>query len=102
MRCDDPPIQPGAGITIPKLTNRIPPEYPANAKLRGEQGSVYFRVVIAEDGTVRTLEFLGGRLALYDNARQAMLEWKYEKPARFGIPSAIGASLNANFTLSVR
>ncbi len=96
-RCEDPPIQPGAVITIPKSTNRIPPEYPASGKLRGEHGSVHFRAVIGEDGTVRTLEFLGGRFAFYESARQALLQWKFKGPMRFGVPSAMGAVFDSNF-----
>jgi TonB family protein len=69
-----------------KLTNRIHPNYPADARQRNEQGRVIFYAVIETDGSLSHLvQIQRAWPALDAAAAEAIRQWRYE-------PAACGAS----------
>jgi protein TonB len=61
-----------------KLIHRVEPQYPAFARQARLEGTVQLRAVIARDGTVQSLEVLGGNPIFVHAAREAIIEWRYQ------------------------
>jgi TonB family protein len=59
------------------LTHRVEPVYPTLAKQIGRSGRVELRAIIAVDGTIQSLEAVGGDPIFYPSALQAVREWRY-------------------------
>jgi len=63
----------------PKLATRVHPNYPADARQKGEQGRVIFYAVIEIDGSVSHLvQIQKARPALDAAAAEAIRHWRYE------------------------
>ncbi len=61
-----------------KVTRRVPPVYPEIAKQARIVGTVRIAVVVAPDGTVKSLKTLGGNAVLASAAEAAAKQWKFE------------------------
>lgn len=79
-----PPIQPKAPkvvhlsqIDASKLVSRIEPTYPVLAKQIGRSGKVELHAIIGEDGTIQSLESVGGDPMFFPSAMQAVKQWRY-------------------------
>jgi len=60
-----------------KVISRVLPEYPPVAKTMGIRGSVRVDVVVAPNGTVKSLEVKGGHPVLAQAAANAVRKWKW-------------------------
>lgn len=60
-----------------KVVNRVKPAYPELARQMNVTGTVKIEVVIAANGTVRTLKPLGGHPLLIQSASEALRKWRY-------------------------
>lgn len=72
-------------ITAPIATTTVDPAYPAELMRQGVEGTVVLYAVIRKDGTVadvRVLRGLQGRLD--ENARTALLRWKFRPGTKNG------------------
>jgi TonB family protein len=78
----------GLGLVIALFTslaladNRKPvanpdPEYPEIAKRMAITGSVKVELVIAADGTIKSVKVLGGHPVLVDAVQKGLKKWKY-------------------------
>jgi protein TonB len=59
------------------LRHRVEPVYPTLAKQIGRSGRVELRAIIAADGTIQSLEAVGGDPIFYPSALEAVREWRY-------------------------
>src|SRR5579883_2847148 len=71
------PAMQGEGTRVLKL--RVAPVYPEIARRMNITGVVKLQIVIAADGSVKSVKPLGGHPLLIDSAVQAVKAWKYEK-----------------------
>jgi len=53
------------------------PEYPEIARRMNITGTVKTEIVIAADGTIKTVKVLGGHPLLVDAVQKALKRWKY-------------------------
>lgn len=63
--------------TARKIVNRVLPEYPSVARTMKIKGSVRVEVVVAPNGTVKSLEVKGGHPVLAQAAANAVHKWKW-------------------------
>jgi TonB family protein len=61
-----------------KIVTRISPQYPSLARSMNLQGSVKADVVVAPNGTVKSVEIKGGHPLLVQAAQNALRGWKWE------------------------
>jgi protein TonB len=64
-------------IDASKLVYRVEPTYPVLAKQIGKSGKVELRAIIGEDGTIQSLEAVGGDPMFFASAMQAVKQWRY-------------------------
>lgn len=64
-------------IDASKLISRVEPTYPLLAKQIGKSGKVELRAIIGEDGTIQSLEAVGGDPMFFASAMQAVKQWRY-------------------------
>jgi TonB family protein len=64
-----------------KVVTRVMPEYPAMAKTMGLRGSVRVEVLVAPNGTVKSLQIKGGHPVLAQAAADAVRKWKWVQAA---------------------
>jgi protein TonB len=81
-----PPVQPQpkapkvvhlSQIDASKLVYRVEPIYPVLAKQIGRSGKVELHAIIGEDGTIQSLEAVGGDPMFFASAMQAAKQWRY-------------------------
>jgi TonB family protein len=60
-----------------KVVNRVTPQYPSLARGLKLQGSVRVEVVVAQDGSAKTVEIKGGHPLLARAAQDAIQQWKW-------------------------
>lgn len=59
------------------LTHRVEPVYPTLAKQIGKSGRVELRAIIATDGTIQSLQVVGGDPLFFQSAMVAVKQWRY-------------------------
>lgn len=79
-----PPTQPKAPgvvhlsrIDASKLISRIEPAYPVLMRQIGRSGKVELHAMIGEDGTIQSLEAVGGDPGFFASAMLAVKQWRY-------------------------
>jgi protein TonB len=94
------------GATLPPRPDarhrNAPPDYPADARRRGEEGVVRLALRIAVDGTVTSAEVASssGVPALDRSALDAARRWRFRPATRAGMPVAATLSTAVHFRLS--
>jgi len=69
--------QDDSGEASRKVVNRVVPTYPSVARTMGIKGSVRVEVLVAANGTVKSLEVKGGHPMLAQAAADAVRKWKW-------------------------
>jgi protein TonB len=64
-------------IDASKLVSRIEPIYPVLMKQIGRSGRVELHAIIGEDGSIQSLEAVGGDPGFFASAMQAVKQWRY-------------------------
>jgi TonB family protein len=64
--------------TSRKVVNRVTPTYPDLARAINLKGNVTIDVVVAANGTVKSLQVKGGNPVLVQAAENAIRKWKWE------------------------
>jgi TonB family protein len=59
------------------LIHRVEPVYPILAKQLGRSGRVELHAIIATDGTIQSLQAVGGDPMFYPSALEAVGQWRY-------------------------
>ncbi|MFY9562209.1 MAG: energy transducer TonB [Terriglobales bacterium] len=62
-----------------RVTNRVVPAYPELARTMNVKGSVRLEVVVAPNGTVKSVKVMGGHPVLVQAAERAVQKWKWER-----------------------
>jgi TonB family protein len=99
---ENPPskIKVGGNVQSMMIVTKVPPLYPALAKVAGVQGVVRLAVIIAKDGTVQAIHVLDGPPLLVQAAMDAVKQWVYKPTFLNGDPVAVETTIDVNFTLS--
>src|SRR5256885_10631694 len=64
-----------------KVTNRVTPAYPDLARKMSVKGSVRLEVVVAPNGSVKSISIVGGHPLLVQAAQRAVEKWKWAPAA---------------------
>jgi TonB family protein len=62
-----------------KVVSKLPPTYPAVARTMNLSGSVKLEIVVAPNGSVKTIQVIGGSPVFSQAAESALRGWKWEK-----------------------
>jgi TonB family protein len=76
-RVETPHIVRVTHIDPAMLTRRVEPVYPTLARQIGRGGRVDLRAIIAIDGSIQSLEVVGGDPMFYASALEAVRQWHY-------------------------
>ena len=90
----------GGGVSPPRLTYKVEPEYSEEARKAKYQGTVVLAIQVWPDGrahNIRVVRSLG--LGLDEKAIQAVQEWKFVPGKKDGIPVKVRANVEVNFRL---
>jgi len=67
-----------------RLARSIPPQYPAEARAAGADGTVVLKAIVDENGKVEGLRLVEGNAVLATAAIQAVKQWRYRPYVRDG------------------
>ena len=81
------------------LIRRIEPVYPPLAKQIHKEGHVELRARIAIDGTIQSLEIVGGDPMFYLSAREAVSQWLYRPTVLNGQKVEIDTYITVVYTM---
>jgi TonB family protein len=94
------PALTGNPIVTGTILKRVPPQYPAVAKAARVQGTVVLHTIIAEDGTVESLEAVSGPEIFRGAATDAVKQWVYKPYLVNGKPRRVDTTVTVNFQLT--
>ena len=92
-------IQVSSQAMTARVLRQVPPIYPAEAARKGIHGKVVLRVLIGEDGHVKTLKPVSGNPILVKAAVAAVRRWVYAPTVIDGKPTAIHMIVTVAFAL---
>jgi TonB family protein len=69
--------QPSGNLQIGQLVSSYSPAYPIGAARDGIEGTVKLDVIVARDGTVRSVRVVSGPPMLASSAANAVRDWRY-------------------------
>jgi periplasmic protein TonB len=81
------------------LIHRVEPLYPTLAKQLGRGGRVELRAIIATDGTIQSLQAVGGDPLFYQSAMDAVRQWRYSPTILNGQPVEIDTYISVIYTM---
>ena len=82
------------------LISRVEPIYPALAKQIHKEGRVELHARIATDGSVRSLEVVGGDPMFFQSALKAVRQWRYRPTILNGQPVEIDTHISVIYTMA--
>jgi len=88
--------------TMPTVVREVKPDYTAEAKQRGIQGTVELSVVVNDDGTVgevKVTKSLDDKYGLDEQAVIAMKKWQFRPGTKDGKPVAVQVTVEMSFKL---
>jgi TonB family protein len=85
------------GISGGQLVHRVPPVYPAQARLLRLEGKVVLAAVIMEDGTLHDVRVIEGEPLLARSAVDAVQHWRYKPYELDGKPVKNQIRINVDF-----
>jgi TonB family protein len=65
-----------------KIVAKVTPQYPSLARTMNIVGSVRVEVLVAPNGSVKSVEVKGGHPLLAQSAQNALRQWKWEPAPR--------------------
>jgi len=86
-------------IVPAKLVKKVPPEYPAEARDHGIEGTVKLQIIVRKDGSVTVQNVLGGDPALSPAATEAVRQWRYQPALLDGQQIEMQTTVEVNFAL---
>lgn len=90
----------GGGVTPPKLTSKVEPEYTEEAKLAKYQGTTVLYAEIGVDGQPRNVQVTRGLgLGLNQKAVEAVMQWRFSPGLKDGQPVVVAATIEVNWRL---
>jgi TonB family protein len=85
------------GVSGGQLVHRVPPVYPAQARLLRLEGKVVLAAVIMEDGTLSDVRVIEGEPLLAQSAVDAVQHWRYKPYELDGKPVKNLIRINVDF-----
>jgi hypothetical protein len=82
-----------------QLQRKVYSVYPPAAEAGNVTGSVLFRVVIAKDGSVESVEYLSGPSVLVESAKSAVQQYRYKPTAVGNMPVEVETIVAVPFVL---
>ena len=95
------------GMALPRLTMRLVPKYPADARARGFEGRVLLLALVGEDGVPDTVRVISDHVPRYasiygrqfrEAAVEAVREWRYTPARKDGKPVVFPLTIRIEFT----
>jgi len=87
------------GVTGGRLTHKVDPIYPTEARRQNIEGAVMLDALVGEDGNVREVQVTSGDPQLAKAAAQAVKRWRYEPFELNGKPVAMHNQITIQFKL---
>jgi TonB family protein len=87
------------GVTGGRLTHKIDPIYPSEARLQRVEGAVVLDALVGEDGNVHEVQVTSGPPLLANAAAQAVKQWRYQPFQLNGKPVSIHNQITIQFKL---
>jgi TonB family protein len=87
------------GVSGGQLVRRVPPVYPAQARLLRLEGTVILAATVMEDGTVRDIKVVEGSPVLARSAVEAVKHWRYKPYELDGKPVKNDTRIKVDFKL---
>lgn len=88
-------------MSRPELVSRREPDYSAEARAAGVQGTVLFDVVIDDTGKPTDIRLVSPRgYGLDERALEAISQWRFKPAKKDGKPVRVRAYIEVNFRLS--
>jgi protein TonB len=81
------------------LIHRVEPVYPTLPRQLGRGGRVELRAIIATDGTIQSLQVVGGDFLFYQSALDAVRQWRYTPTVLNGQPVEIDTYISVIYTM---
>lgn len=85
------------GVSGGQLVHRVPPAYPAQARVLRLEGTVILAAMVMEDGTVRDVKVVEGSPVFAQSAVDAVKHWRYKPYELDGKPVKIETRITINF-----
>ena len=86
-------------IVPAKLVTKVQPEYPAEARDHGIEGTVRLQIIARKDGSVTVQNVLAGDAALSPAAIEAVRQWRYQPAMLDGQLIEMQTTVEVNFAL---
>jgi protein TonB len=93
-------IRVGGAVQKARILRQPQPQYPALARQARIQGTVKLTAIIAQDGSIASLEVVSGHPLLIPSALQAVKQWLYKPTLLNGQAVEVVTQIDVNFTLS--
>jgi periplasmic protein TonB len=87
-------------IDASKLISRVEPIYPVLMRQIGRPGKVELHAIIGEDGTIQSLEAVGGDPMFFTSAMQAVKQWRYTPTMLNGTPVKVDTYITVIYNIS--
>jgi protein TonB len=87
------------GVTGGRLTRKVDPTYPKEARVQHIEGAVMLDAVVGEDGNVHEVTVTSGQPLLAKAAAQAVKQWRYQPFQLNGKPVSIHNQITIQFKL---
>jgi len=82
------------------LIRRIEPVYPLLMRQMHREGRVELRAIIATDGSIQSLEIVGGDPLFYQSALEAVRQWHYKPTILNGQAVEIDTHITVIYSMS--
>jgi TonB family protein len=92
-------IRVGGSVASANLIHQVRPIYPKDAKKQHITGTVMLHVIIAQNGSVKTVEYVNGPPELTSSAMEAVKQWRYKPTLIKGEPLQVDTTISVVFTL---
>jgi TonB family protein len=92
-------IRVGGNVAQAQLVHQVTPVYPDDAKMQRISGTVLLHAIIAQDGTMKTVEYVSGPPELRDSTIEAVKKWRYKPTLLRGEPIEVDTTISVVFTL---
>jgi TonB family protein len=93
-------IRQGGNVQVSKLTSKVQPRYPEEARTQYIQGVVRLHVIVATDGTIQQIELMKGDPILAKAAIEAVRQWRYQPTTLNGTPVEVDTTIDVIFSLN--
>jgi TonB family protein len=98
LAAQDGPLRVGPGITSPRITHKVDPEYSPEARDARIQGTVVIYIVVNEHGRVSDITVVSPMgFGLDERAVAAVEQWRFQPGMKDGKPVKIEAEIEVNF-----